>query len=216
LNPPESSVSLDEKSQVQALARRQPAFPMMPGMPKKRTHDYVRQGTTTLFVALNTADGSVIPSLHRKHRAIEFRKFLTRIHGQPPEGLNVHLICDNYQTHKTPVVTTWLQNNPRFHMHFTPTHSSWLNQVERFFGFITDDLLRRSDHRNVQALESEIRKWVSEWNTTPHPQGTSRTARRSGRAIVSGRRLARRARIQRRGCTLRGVLFTSPGRPCGH
>jgi len=149
---------------------------MMPGMPEKRTHDYVRHGTTTLFAALNTADGSVISSLHRRHRAIEFRKFLAKIDSQVPEGLDVHLICDNYQTHKTPVVKTWLQNHPRFHMHFTPTYSSWLNQVERFFGFVTEDLLRRSDHRSVQALESDIRKWVSEWNTSPTPFTWTKTA----------------------------------------
>ena len=119
---------------------------------------------------------SVISSLHRKHRAIEFRKFLAKIDAQVPEGLDVHLICDNYQTHKTPVVKTWLQNHPRFHMHFTPTYSSWLNQVERFFGFVTEDLLRRSDHRSVQALESDIRKWVSEWNTSPTPFTWTKTA----------------------------------------
>jgi transposase len=147
LNPPESAVvlSVDEKSQVQALARSQPAFPMMPGMPEKRTHDYVRHGTTTLFAALNTADGSVISSLHRKHRATEFRKFLAKIDSEVPEGLEVHLICDNYQTHKTPTVKTWLGNHPRFHIHFTPTYSSWLNQVERFFGFVTDDLMNPTD-----------------------------------------------------------------------
>ena len=169
-------LSVDSKSQVQALARSQPAFPMMPGMPEKRTHDYARHGTTTLFAALNTADGSVISSLHRKHRAIEFRKFLAKIDAQVPEGLDVHLICDNYQTHKTPAVKTWLQNHPRFHMHFTPTYSSWLNQVERFFGFVTEDLLRRSDHRSVQALEADIRKWVSEWNTNPTPFTWTKTA----------------------------------------
>lgn len=178
LNPPESAVvlSVDEKSQVQALARSQPAFPMMPGMPEKRTHDYVRHGTTTLFAALNTADGSVISSLHRKHRAIEFRKFLTTIDSQVPKDLDVHLIGDNYQIRKTPVVKTWLQNHPRFHMHFTPTYSSWLNQVKRFFGFVTENLLRRSDHRSVQALESDIRKWVSEWNTSPTPFTWTKTA----------------------------------------
>jgi transposase/transposase-like protein len=178
LNPPESAVvlSVDEKSQVQALARSQPAFPMMPGMPEKRTHDYVRHGTTTLFAALNTADGSVISSLHRKHRAAEFRKFLAKIDSQVPEHLDVHLICDNYQTHKTPVIRNWLQAHPRFHMHFTPTYSSWLNQVERFFGFVTEDLLRRSDHRSVQALESDIRAWVKAWNENPEPFIWTKTA----------------------------------------
>ena len=147
LNPPESAVvlSVDEKSQVQALARSQPAFPMIPGMPEKRTHDYVRHGTTTLFAALNTADGSVISSLHRKHRATEF-------------------------------IRNWLQAHPRFHMHFTPTYSSWLNQVERFFGFVTEDLLRRSDHRSVQALEADIRNWVKAWNENPTPFIWTKTA----------------------------------------
>jgi transposase len=178
LNPPESAVvlSVDEKSQVQALARSQPAFPMMPGMPEKRTHDYVRHGTTTLFAALNTADGSVISSLHRKHRAAEFRRFLAKIDSQVPEGLDVHLICDNYQTHKTPAVRNWLAAHPRFHMHFTPTYSSWLNQVERFFGFVTEDLLRRSDHRSVQALEADIRNWVKAWNEKPTPFIWTKTA----------------------------------------
>ena len=178
LNPPESAVvlSVDEKSQVQALARSQPAFPMMPGMPEKRAHDYVRHGTTTLFAALNTADGSVISSLHRRHRAAEFRKFLAKIDSQVPDGLDVHLICDNYQTHKTPAVRNWLQAHPRFHVHFTPTYSSWLNQVERFFGFVTEDLLRRSDHRSVQALEADIRAWVTAWNEHPSPFIWTKTA----------------------------------------
>lgn len=178
LNPPESAVvlSVDEKSQVQALARSQPAFPMMPGMPEKRTHDYVRHGTTTLFAALNTADGSVISSLHRRHRATEFKKFLAKIDSQVPAGLDVHLICDDYQTHKTPTVRNWLAAHPRFHVHFTPTYSSWLNQVERFFGFVTEDLLRRSDHRSVQALESDIRSWVKAWNESPHPFIWTKTA----------------------------------------
>jgi transposase len=147
LDPPEAAVVLcvDEKSQVQALARSQPAFPMMPGMPEKRTHDYVRHGTTSLFAAFNTADGTVISSLHRRHRTIEFKKFLTKIDQEVPDDLDVHLVCDNYGTHKTPTITTWLQAHPRFHMHFTPTYSSWINQVERFFAYVTADLLQRSD-----------------------------------------------------------------------
>jgi len=171
LNPPASAVvlSVDEKSQVQALARSQPAFPMMPGMPEKRTHDYVRHGTTSLFAAFNTADGTVISSLHRRHRSTEFKKFLAKIDAAVPDHLDVHLICDNYSTHKHPSVTTWLKTHPRFHMHFTPTYSSWINQVERFFGLITADLLIRSDHRSVQALEKDIRAWVSAWNENPRP-----------------------------------------------
>jgi transposase len=171
LNPPEAAVvlSVDEKSQVQALARSQPAFPMMPGMPEKRTHDYVRHGTTSLFAALNVADGTVISSLHRRHRAIEFKKFLIKIDTEVPDHLDVHLICDNYGTHKAPTVMKWLDAHPRFHMHFTPTYSSWINQVERLFAYVTADLLQRSDHRSVQALEADIRNWVKAWNQDPKP-----------------------------------------------
>jgi len=171
LNPPECAVVLcvDEKSQVQALGRTQPAFPMMPGMPEKRTHDYVRNGTTSLFAAFNTGDGTVISSLHRRHRSIEFKKFLAKIDAEVPADLAVHLICDNYGTHKTPAVKTWLAAHPRFQMHFTPTYSSWLNQVERLFAFVEDDLLRRSHHNSVQQLESDIRGWINDWNTHPKP-----------------------------------------------
>ena len=178
LNPPEAAVvlSVDEKSQVQALARSQPAFPMMPGMPEKRTHDYVRHGTTSLFAALNVADGTVISSLHRRHRAIEFKKFLTKIDAEVPDHLDVHLICDNYGTHKSPPVVKWLQAHPRFHMHFTPTYSSWINQVERLFAYVTADLLQRSDHRSVQALETDIRNWVKAWNENPKPFIWTKTA----------------------------------------
>jgi len=142
---------------------------MMPGMPEKRRNDYVRHGTTSLFAAFNTADGTVISSLHRRHRATEFKKFLTKIDDQVPDDLEVHLICDNYGTHKHPTVNKWLAAHPRFHMHVTPTYSSWINQVERFFAFVTADLLQRSDHRSVQALEADIRKWVAAWNENPRP-----------------------------------------------
>ena len=178
LNPPEAAVVLcvDEKSQIQALARSQPAFPMMPGMPEKRTHDYVRHGVTSLFAAFNTTDGTVISSIHRRHRAVEFKKFLTKIDTEVPADLDVHLICDNYGTHKTPAVRTWLAQHPRFHVHFTPTYSSWINQVERFFGYITTDLLQRSDHRSVQALEADIRAWIQDWNQHPKPFIWTKTA----------------------------------------
>ena len=171
VNPPEAAVvyCVDETSQMQALARSQPAFPMMPGMPEKRTHDYVRHGTTNLFAAFNIADGTVISSIHRRHRSIEFKKFLATIDAEVPDGLQVHLVCDNYSTHKSPTVLTWLAAHPRFHMHFTPTYSSWINQVERFFAFITADLLQRSDHRSVQALENDIRNRVKAWNENPKP-----------------------------------------------
>lgn len=178
LNPPEAAVVLcvDEKSQVQALQRSQPALPMMPGMPERRTHDYVRHGTTTLFAAMNVADGTTITSLHRRHRATEFKKFLTKIDAQVPADLDIHLICDNYGTHKHPIIKTWLANHPRVHMHFTPTYSSWLNLVERFFGYVTADLLQRSDHRSVQSLETDIRSWVKAWNANPKPFVWTKTA----------------------------------------
>ena len=178
LNPPEGAVVLcvDEKSQVQALARSQPAFPMMPGMPERRTHDYVRHGTTSLFAAFNTADGTVISALHRRHRTIEFKKFLAKIDAEVPADLDVHLVCDNYGTHKSPAVTKWLAAHPRFHVHYTPSYSSWINQVERWFAYLTEDLLRRGDHRSVQALEKDIRSWVRAWNDNPKPFIWTKTA----------------------------------------
>ena len=178
LNPPESAVVLcvDEKSQVQALARSQPVLPMMPGMPERRTHDYVRHGVTSLFAAFNIADGTVISAIHRRHRAVEFGKFLTTIDAQVPDHLDVHLVCDNYGTHKTPAVKAWLARHPRFHVHFTPTSSSWVNQVERWFAFITDQLIRRGSHTSVQALEADIRGWVNSWNDDPKPFIWTKTA----------------------------------------
>ncbi len=178
LNPPEAAVVLcvDEKAQVQALARSQPAFPMMPGMPERRTHDYVRHGTTSLFAAFNTTDGTVISALHRRHRALEFKKFLAKIDAAVPDDLAVHLICDNYGTHKSPAILTWLAAHPRFSVHYTPTYSSWLNQVERWFAYLTDDLLRRGDHRSIRALENDIRAWVRAWNEQPKPFIWTKTA----------------------------------------
>ena len=171
LDPPESAVVLcvDEKSQVQALARTSPVLPMMPGMPERRTHDYVRHGVTNLFAAFNIADGTVISSIHRRHRAVEFKKFLAKIDAEVPDDVDVHLVCDNYGTHKTPAINAWLAKHPRFHMHFTPTSSSWINQVERWFGFITDELIRRGSHTSVQALEADIRAWAQKWNQEPKP-----------------------------------------------
>ena len=170
-DPPERAVVLcvDEKSQVQALDRSQPVLPMMPGMPERRTHDYARNGITSLFAAFDIATGAVIGELHRQHRATEFRKFLTTIDKTVPAELDVHLICDNYGTHKTPAIKAWLSRHPRFHMHFTPTGSSWINQVERWFGFLTDQMIRRGVHKSVQALENDIRAWTADWNTHPRP-----------------------------------------------
>jgi transposase len=170
-NPPEKAVVLcvDEKSQIQALDRSQPVLPMMPGMPERRTHDYLRHGITSLFAAFNIADGTVISQLHRRHRAIEFRKFLASIDKAVPACLDVHLVCDNYATHNTAEIKTWLARHPRFQIHFTPTGSSWMNQVERWFGLLTDKLIRRGVHTSVQALENDIKDWIATWNTNPRP-----------------------------------------------
>jgi transposase len=177
-NPPERAVVLcvDEKSQIQALDRSQPVLPMMPGMPERRTHDYLRHGITSLFAAFNIADGTVISELHRRHRAIEFRKFLTAIDKAVAAGLDVHLVCDNYVTHNTAEIRTWLARHPRFHVHFTPTGSSWMNQVERWFGMLTDKLIRRGVHTSVQALENDIKAWIATWNDNPRPFTWTKTA----------------------------------------
>jgi transposase len=177
-NPPERAVVLcvDEKSQMQALDRSQPVLPMMPGMPERRTHDYARHGTTSLFAAFNIADGTVITELHRKHRAVEFKKFLVTIDKAVTPELDVHLICDNLATHKTPLIHEWLARHPRFHLHFTPTGSSWINQVERWFGYLTDQLTRRGVHKSVQALESDVRAWIEQRNTNPKPFVWHKTA----------------------------------------
>jgi transposase len=177
-NPPEKAVVLctDEKSQVQALDRSQPVLPMVPGTPARRTHDYARHGVTSLFAAFNITTGEVISDLHRHHRAIEFRKFLITIDKAVPDELDIHLVCDNYATHKTDMINNWLARHPRFHIHFTPTGSSWVNQVERFFGLITDKLIRRGVHTSVQALEADIRAWIATWNQNPRPFAWTKTA----------------------------------------
>jgi hypothetical protein len=133
------------------------------------SHDYVRHGVTNLFAAFNVADGTVISSIHRRHRAVEFKKFQAKIDAEVPGDLDVHLVCDSYGTHKTPAINAWLAKHPRFHMHNTPTSSSWINQVERWFGFITDQLNRRGSHNCAQALEADIRAWATGWNQDPKP-----------------------------------------------
>ena len=177
-NPPERAVVLcvDEKSQIQALDRSQPVLPMMPGMPERRTHDYLRHGITSLFAAFDIADGTVISSLHRRHRAVEFKKFLVKIDKTVPAHLEVHLVCDNYATHKTPEIQHWLAKHPRFHIHFTPTGSSWINQVERWFGLLTDKMIRRGVHTSIQALENDIRTWIDTWNQDPKPFAWTKSA----------------------------------------
>ena len=180
-NPPERAVVLcvDEKSQMQALDRSQPVLPMMPGMPERRTHDYARHGITSLFAAFNIADGTVISELHRRHRAAEYLKFLRAIDKAVPAELDVHIVCDNLATHKTPAINEWLARHPRFHVHFTPTGSSWINQVERWFAYLTTQLLQRGVHKSVQALETDVRAWIEQWNRTPGRSCGRRPPRRS-------------------------------------
>lgn len=178
LNPPEHAVVLcvDEKTQIQALDRKQPILPMLPGQPERRTHDYRRHGTTTLFAALDIATGKVIGSLHRRHRSIEFKKFLRRIDAEVPMNLDVHVVVDNYSAHKTQSIQRWLAKHPRFHFHFTPTYSSWLNQVERWFAHLTDKNIKRGAHLSVVQLEKDIRQFIETDNRDPKPYTWTKSA----------------------------------------
>jgi transposase len=178
LDPPEAALVLcvDEKSQIQALDRTAPSLPMLPTTPARRTHDYVRNGTTSLFAALDVASGTVISAVHRRHRHQEFLKFLRTIDRNVPATLDVHLICDNYGTHKTPEIKRWLVRHPRFHLHLTPTYSSWLNLVERWFAELTTRKLRRSAHRSVAELEADLTAWIAAWNDDPKPFVWTKTA----------------------------------------
>lgn len=171
LHPPEHAVvlSVDEKSQVQALNRTQPILPLRPGLPEQRTHDYERHGTTSLFAALDVATGKVIGECHRRHRQQEFLKFLKRVDSQVPQDLEVHLVMDNYGTHKTPALIRWFARHPRYHVHFTPTSASWLNQVERWFAELTDKRIRRGSFNSVQSLEKAIRDYLQLNNQDPKP-----------------------------------------------
>lgn len=171
LQPPEHALVLcvDEKTQVQALDRTAPLLQLRPGQPERRTHDYTRHGTTSLFAALNVATGKVITSCHQRHRAIEFRKFLTAIDTQVPAELDIHLILDNFGTHKAPTVKRWLAQHPRYYLHFTPTSSSWLNQVETWFSLLTRRQLRRGVHRSVAELETALLAYAARTNETAKP-----------------------------------------------
>jgi len=178
LDPPAKALvlSVDEKSQIQALNRSEPILPLTPGLPERRTHDYLRHGTTTLFAALDVASGRVIGELHRRHRGKEFLKFLATIERNVPDGLNVHLIMDNYGTHKTPRVRAWFARHPRFHPHFTPTSASWINQVERWFALLTEKQIKRGSHRSTAALEQAIRDYLTMHNRNPKPFVWSKSA----------------------------------------
>jgi transposase len=171
LNPPERAVVLcvDEKSQIQALDRTRPILPMLPGTPQRATHDYKRHGVSSLYAALDLATGKVIGSLHNRHRAIEFHKFLQKIDREVPEHLDVHLVLDNSSTHKTLKIRRWLTQHPRFILHFTPTSGSWINLVERWFAELTTKKLKRSAHTSVAQLNQDIRAWIETWNENPRP-----------------------------------------------
>lgn len=171
MNPPTNALVLcvDEKSQIQALNRTQPMLPMNPGQLQRATHDYRRNGTTSLFAALNVATGNVIGQLHRRHRSVEFRKFLDLIDDSVPSDLEVHLVMDNYSTHKSPLIRNWLAKRPRYHVHFTPTYGSWINQVERWFALLTGRQIKRGAHRTVRELESAIKEFLSVHNEEPKP-----------------------------------------------
>jgi transposase len=178
LDPPEKALVLcvDEKSQIQALDRSQPILPMRPGQAERRSHDYKRNGTTSLFAALDTKSGKVIGQLHRRHRALEFRKFLDTIDAAVPQDFEVHLILDNYGTHKTATIRRWLLKRPRFQLHFTPTSASWLNLVERWFALLTEQQLRRGVFHSTRNLETTIRNYINAHNDEPKPFIWTKTA----------------------------------------
>lgn len=178
LNPPDRALVLgvDEKTQIQALDRSQPLLPMRPGQAERRAHDYVRHGTTSLFAALDAQSGRVISQTHRRHRSREFRKFLDTVEQAVPASLQVHLIRDNYGTHKTALIQRWLLKRPRFHLHFTPTGASWINLVERWFALLTEKQLRRGVFRSTHDLEAAIRNYVAAYNEKPKPFIWTKTA----------------------------------------
>jgi len=171
LSPPEHAIVLcvDEKSQIQALDRSQPMLPMRPGQVERRSHDYKRHGTTSLFAALDIATGRIIGKCYPRHRAPEFRKFLDEVEQAVPEDLDIHLIVDNYATHKTKIIRDWLAKRPHWHVHFTPTSSSWINQVERFFADLTERQIRRGIHRSTAELEKAIQSYIDNTNLAPKP-----------------------------------------------
>jgi hypothetical protein len=178
MNPPEHAVvfCVDEKSQIQALDRTQPTLPLRPGQLERRTHDYKRHGTTSLFAALELRTSHVIGQLHRRHRSQEFRRFLDTIEANVPPELAVHIVLDNYGTHKTAMIRKWFAKRPRFHVHFTPTYGSWINLVERWFAEITNKRIRRGVFRSVKELEAAIREYIDVHNEDPKPFVWTRTA----------------------------------------
>lgn len=178
MSPPDNAVVLcvDEKSQIQALNRTQPLLPLRPGQAERRTPDYERHGTTTLFAALDILTGKVLGECHARHRAVEFRRFLDRIDASVPATLDVHIVLDNYSTHKAPIIKAWLAKRPRYHLHFTPTHGSWLNQVERWFGLLTQRQIKRGAHKSVASLKAAIEEFLQAHNSDPKPFAWTKSA----------------------------------------
>jgi transposase len=178
LNPPDRAMVLcvDEKSQIQALDRTQPLLPMRPGQIERRSHDYQRHGTTSLFAALDIATGRVIGRCYQRHRAVEFRKFLATVEAAVPAELDIHLVLDNHATHKAPPVKTWLARHPRYHLHFAPTSASWLNQAERWFALLADKQIKRGVHRSVHELKTAITAFIQAHNDDPKPFIWTKTA----------------------------------------
>lgn len=169
MNPPDHAVvvCVDEKTQIQALSRSQPILPLRPGEPERRTHDYERHGTTSLFAALDVATGAVIGRCFQRHRSLEFKKFLDHLHESLPRDLEVHIVLDNYSTHKTPLIRRWFARQPRYHLHFTPTHGSWLNLIERWFGSLTERQIKRGSHRSTLQLQQAIKDFIETTNNRP-------------------------------------------------
>ncbi|MDX3119776.1 MULTISPECIES: IS630 family transposase [Streptomyces] len=178
LAPPANAAvfAVDEKPQIQALERTAPVLPMLPGVPERRSFDYVRHGTVDLFAALNTATGKVITKLSAQHRAVDFRDFLDEIDRQTEPCLAVHVICDNFSAHKAPVVHRWLLAHPRFHLHFTPTYSSWINQVERWFAELERRCLERGVFCSLDSLKAALKDWIKVWNDQARPFKWTKTA----------------------------------------
>jgi transposase len=193
MNPPDHALvfCVDEKSQIQALDRSQPMLPLRPGQVERRTHDYKRHGTTSLFAALDLKTGRVIGQVHRRHRSQEFRRVLDTIETNVPAELDVHIILDNYGTHKTEIIRKWFAKRPRFHVHFTPTYGSWINLVERWFAEITNKRIRRGIYRSVRELESAIREYLDVHNESSRPFTWTRTA---DEILASIARFAQRTR----------------------
>ena len=178
MNPPANALvlSVDEKSQIQALNRTQLVLPMRPGQVERQTHEYHRNGVTSLFAALDVATGNVIGKCFKRHRSIEFKKFLNHIDKKVAKDLDIHIILDNYGTHKTKIIKDWLHKRPRYHLHFIPTHSSWLNQIERWFAMLTEKKIKRGSHYSVKDLEKAIKEFIKNHNDNPKPFIWTKTA----------------------------------------